>query len=181
MRRVNAILTAVILLLFLLHAILGSFQLIGVGSTAVKGIAWAAAVLILIHTAIGVKYTADALRVWKKTGVGYFRENRLFWARRVSGLAVMVLMFFHFTAFGDSSGSVYRLKYFGTAKLTAQLLLAAALALHVLTNVKPLLISFGIRSLRPRAADMLLVLSVLMLFFAAAFLVYYLRWNRIGI
>ena len=179
MRRLNAILTAMILLLFLLHAILGSFQLIGVGNTAVKGVAWVAAALTLLHALIGVKYTADTLRVRKKTGVGYFRENRLFWARRVSGFAVMVLLFFHFTAFGDSSGSVYRLKYFGTAKLTLQLLLAAAIALHVLTNVKPMLISFGVRSLRPRVGDILFVLSVLMLFFAAAFIVYFLRWNRI--
>ncbi len=179
MRRFNAILTAVILLLFLLHAILGSFQLIGVGNTAVKAAAWVAAVLILIHAVIGVKYTVDTLRVWRKTGVSYFRENRLFWARRVSGFAVMVLLFFHFTAFGENSGSVYRLKYFGTAELSVQVLLAAAIALHVLTNVKPMLISFGIRGLKARAADLLLVLSVLILFFAAAFIVYYLRWNRI--
>ena len=106
MRRFNAILTAAILLLLLVHAILGSFQLLGVGDTAVKGIAWTAAGLILLHTAIGVKYTADTLRVRKKTGAGYVRENKLFWARRVSGFAVMVLLFFHFTAFGDSSGSV---------------------------------------------------------------------------
>ena len=179
MRRFNALLTAAILLLFLLHAILGAFQLLGVGSTAVKGVAWAAAALILLHTAIGVKYTADTLRVWRKTGAGYFRENLLFWARRVSGFAVMVLLLFHLTAFGDNSGSVYRLKYFGSAKLAAQLLLVAALALHVLANVKPLLISFGVRRLRARAGDLLLVLSVLMLFFAAAFIVYYLRWNQI--
>ena len=179
MRKFNAILTAAILLLFALHASLASFQLIGFGGTAARAAAWGAAVLILLHTGIGVKLTADTLRVWRKTGVGYFRENRLFWARRVSGFAVMVLLFFHITAFGDSAGGVYRLKYFGPAKLTAQLLLAAALALHVLTNVKPMLISFGIRALRPRAGDMLFVLSVLLLFFAVAFIVYYLRWSRI--
>ncbi|MBR1497311.1 MAG: pilus assembly protein PilX [Oscillospiraceae bacterium] len=179
MRKCNAILTAAILLLFLLHAILGSFQLAGLGGTAAKPVAWAAAVLILVHTGIGVKFTADTLRVWKKTGVSYFRENRLFWARRISGFAVMALLLFHFTAFGDSGGAAYRLKYFGRGRLAAQLLLVAAIALHVLTNVKPMLISFGVRSLKPRAGDILFVLSVLLLFFTAAFVVYYLRWNQI--
>ena len=179
MRRFNAILTALILALFLIHAVLGGFQLLGVGNTAAKATAWVAVALIAVHTAIGVKYTADTLRVWKKTGVSYFKENQLFWARRISGFAIMVLLFFHLTAFGDSGSGAYRLKWFDTAKLTTQLLLVAAIALHVITNVKPLLISFGIRSLKPRAGDILFVLSVLMLFFAAAFIVYYLRWNTI--
>ena len=179
MRKYNAILTAVILLLFLVHAVAGAFQLIGWGPTAFKAAARVALVLCAVHAAVGVKLTADTLRVWKKTGVGYFRENRLFWARRVSGLAVMVLLCFHFAAFGDTSRAVYRLQYFGGAKLAGQMLLVAALAVHVLSNVKPMLISFGIRALRPRAGDILLVLSVLLLVFAAAFAVYYLRWNRL--
>ena len=179
MRKWNAILTAAILALFLVHAILGGFQLFGVGSTAVKGIAWAALVLIVVHTAIGIKYTADTLRVWKKTGVSYFRENLLFWARRVSGFAVMILLVLHLTAFGDTSGGAYRLKWFDGARLTVQLLLVAAIALHVLTNVKPMLISFGVRSLKERTGDILFVLSVLLLFFASAFIAYYLRWNTL--
>ena len=44
MGRCNAILTAAILLLFLLHGILGSFQLLGAGNTAVKAAAWASGV-----------------------------------------------------------------------------------------------------------------------------------------
>ena len=133
--------------------------------------------LIAVHTVIGIRLTADTLRVRKKTGVGYFRENTLFWARRVSGFAVMVLLVFHITAFGDRSGALYRLQWFDTAKLVTQLLLTGTLALHILSNVKPVLISFGVRSLKERAGDILFILSVLLLFMAAAFIVYYIRWN----
>ena len=177
MRKWNAILTAAIMSLFLLHAILGGFQLFGVGATALKGAAWAAAALTLVHTAIGVKLTADSIRVWKKTGVGYFKQNKLFWARRVSGFAVMILLIFHMTAFGYDNGGAYRLRWFTDAKLAAQLLLVAALAVHIVTNVKPMLISFGVRGLKKYVGDILFVLSVLLLFMAAAFVVYYLRWN----
>ena len=177
MRKLNAVLTAAILLLFLAHAILGGFQLLGVGSTAVKALAWICVGLIAAHTVIGIKLTADTLRVRQRTGVGYFRENTLFWARRISGFAVMVLLAFHLTAFGDNSGAQYRLRWFDTAKLVTQLLLVAVIALHVLSNVKPMLISFGVRSLKERAGDILLILSVLLLFMAAAFIVYYIRWN----
>ena len=178
MRKWNAILSGLILVLFLAHGILAGFQLIGVGSTALKAVAWAAVVLIVIHILIGVRLTAESVRVWKKTGVSYIRENQLVWARRLSGLAVMVLLAFHMTAFGIGKGEAYRLKYFGGVSLTAQLLLVAALALHILTNVKPLLIAFGIKGLRARTGDILIVLSVMLLFLAAAFIVYYWRWNR---
>ena len=179
MRKFNAILTALIFVLFLIHAVLGSFQLMGVGNTAAKWAAWAALVLIAVHTVIGAKLTVDTLRVQRKTGVSYFKENRLFWARRISGLAIMALLAFHLTAFGEMGSGVYRLKWFDTGKLVTQLLLAAALAVHVISNVKPMLIAFGIRSLRARAGDILVILSVLLLFMAAALVVYYLRWNSV--
>ena len=179
MRKLNAVLTAVILLLFLMHAILGGFVMIGLGDTALKSVAWITFALILVHVVISAKYTADSLRVWKKTGVGYFRENSLFWARRISGFAIMVLLCFHMGAFGYSEGGVFRLRPFTGFRLATQLLLAAAIALHVLSNVKPLLISFGIRALKSRAAEILFVLSVVMVFLAAAFIVYYFRWNSL--
>lgn len=177
MRKWNAVLTGAILALFLVHTILGGFQLLGVGRTAVKVVAWIAVGLIAVHTILGVKLTIDTLKVRKRTGVGYFRQNALFWARRVSGFVVMVLLVFHLTAFGDNSGAQYRLAWFDTAKLVTQLLLIASLALHILSNVRPVLISFGIRSLRARAGDILFILSAVMLFLAAAFIVYYIRWN----
>ena len=177
MRKWNAILTAAIMALFLLHAIFGAFQLFGVGPTALKAVAWAALVLVAAHTLIGVKLTADSLRVWKQTRVGYFRQNKLFWARRISGFAVMVLLAFHMTAFGTSNGGAYRLRWFTDFKLATQLLLIVTLTLHVLMNVRPMLISFGVRGLKKYAGDILFVLSVLLLFMAAAFVTYYLRWN----
>ena len=177
MRKWNAILTVAIMALFLLHAIFGAFQLFGVGPTALKAIAWAALALVAAHTLIGVKLTGDSIKVWKKTGVGYFKQNKLFWARRVSGFAVMVLLVFHMTAFGYYSNGAYRLRWFTDYKLATQLLLVAVLAVHIITNVKPMLISFGVRSLKKYVGDILFVLSVLLLFTAAAFIVYYLRWN----
>ena len=178
MRKWNGILTAVILALFLLHGILGGFQLLGVGSTALKTIAWGNVGLILIHTVIGLRLTAHTLKVWKRTGVSYFKENKLFWARRISGFAIMALLVFHRIAFSSTgTGGGYRLPWFTGARLAAQILLVAAIALHVITNVRPMLITFGIRSLRRWMGDVLLVLAVLLLFMAGAFIVYYLRWN----
>ena len=118
------------------------------------------------------------LQAQKKAGAAYFRQNILFWARRISGLAVMVMLCFHLTAFERAGGAAYRLQNFNLFRLISQLLFVLSLAVHVLSNVRPLLISFGIRSLKERSPEILLTLAGILLFFAAAFIVYYLRWVR---
>lgn len=177
MRKANAVITAVMMLLFVVHGVMGAFQLIGVGDTWHKIIAWSAAALCVIHALIGVKYTVDTLKASKKAGVSYFKENRLFWARRMSGFAVLLMLFFHIWAFTTAVDGATRLLPFGTFRLVTQIFLIICIAVHVITNVKPLLISFGIKSLKKYAFDILFVVSILLLFMAAAFLIYYLRWN----
>lgn len=177
MRKWNSLLSLTALVLLLLHGVLESFHLIGADGEVTKLLPRAVLTLLLLHAALGVKYTADALRVWKKTGAGYFRENRIFWARRISGFVILVLLFFHVGAFGEVVDGVFHLHPFTWIKLTHHLLLAASLAVHLLTNLRPLLLSLGIRSGRKRLGDLLFLLAVLLLFMAGAFVVYYLRWN----
>ncbi len=177
MRKFNTILTALIMILFLLHAVFGAMELVGAGYNALKIIARACFGLVVVHTIIGIKLTIDTLRVSRKTGVSYFRENRLFWARRISGLAVMILLCFHMFAFGKTTGGVYQLRPFTTVKLIAQIMLVLSIALHVLTNIRPALIAFGARGLKQHAGDILIVLSVVLLVFITAFIIYYLRWH----
>ncbi len=177
MRKWNALLAMAALVLILIHIVMGSFLLTGMGHTAVKALARAAAALLIVHTVLGIKYTVDSLRVWRKTGAGYFRENRLFWARRLSGFAFLVLFFFHFTAFGTTVDGVFQLKVFTGAKLSCQLLLVLSLAVHLFTNLRPLMLSLGVQGKRGWLGSVLFVLSVVLLFAAAAFVIYYLRWN----
>ena len=57
--------------------------------------------------------------------------------------------------------------------------LAAAVAVHVLTNIKPLMLGLGMRRFREILGDILLILSVLLLLAGAAMIVYYLRWSML--
>ena len=65
----------------------------------------------------------------------------------------------------------------GKTLIIILILLVLAILVHVISNAKPMLISFGIRSLRERVFDILFVISVLLLFMAFAFVIYYLRWR----
>lgn len=169
--------TVCILICFALHGILGALSLVGAGEETVRVLAYITLGLVAVHVILGVSLTARSIRVWRMTKAPYLKANRLFWARRISGLAVMILLFFHVGAFGYMNGDAYRLSYFGTFRLITQILLVLSIALHIITNVKPMLIALGERKLRTKTGDILLVLAVLLLFFAAAFIIYFIHWN----
>ena len=176
MRRVNAILSMIILVLFLIHGVLGAFNLMGSNVTS-KVLAWVMTGLIGLHAVIGVILTIQTLSAQKKAGVSYRKENRIFWARRISGYVIMILIFFHITAFTLSSTGT--LPEFHLFRLLTQLLLVIAIAFHVLSNVKPMLIALGIKKLKPKAGDLLFWISLLWLVMAVGFVIYYLRWNAV--
>ena len=72
MRKLNAILSAAILVLFVAHGVTGGFQLAGIlpgGARILKVMARALVTLIIVHGAIGIKFTLDTLRAQKKAGV----------------------------------------------------------------------------------------------------------------
>ena len=180
MRKVNAVISMAVVALLLLHAVAGGFQLMGVfpgGNQVLAVLAWIMTGLIVLHIIIGIKLTADTLIAIRKSGVSYQRENRIFWARRISGFAIMLFAFCHVAIFLGPSGDVFRLTVFEGVQLATQILLVLSIAVHVLTNIKPLLISFGIKGLRIYVKDVLFVLAILMLFSGIAMVIYYLRWN----
>ena len=182
MRKWNAVLSAAILVLFAIHGIAGAFQMTGIipgGQAVLSALAWLLIALLVLHILIGIKLTADTLRAQKKAGVSYFRENKLFWARRISGFAVFLLMFFHLVLFVSGGEGAMRLKLFDGSALALSLLLVAAVAVHILSNIRPMLIALGIRSFKEFAADILIIISVILLFCGIAFFIYYLRWAAI--
>ena len=79
---------------------------------------------------------------------------------------------------GNNDG-VYRLNYFGTIQLVSQILLVISLIVHVISNVKPVLIAFGMKKLKDYAPDLLLILGGVLLFTGIAFVIYYIRWKTL--
>lgn len=180
MRRSNAILGIVISALFLLHIIIGSLQLaelIPGGNAVMQAGSWLLIAAVIAHTVIGIKLTFDTLTAIKKSGAGYFRENKLFWIRRISGFAVMLFIAAHIILFmGHGSGGAFRLNLFDLPQLMMSILLVLSVMLHIVTNIRPLMIAFGARGAKDFIADMAVILSVLLLASGIAFVVYFVRW-----
>ncbi len=180
MRRFNAILAMGIVVLFFIHAITGAFSIAGIshgGGAWFSYLAIIMVILIALHAVIGIKLTIDSLIACKRAGTSYFKENKLFWARRISGFAIMILVIFHITIFsGSTQSGAFRLNYFGIAELTAQILMVISIAFHVITNVKPHMVALGSKNLKKYTADILIVISIVLLFIIVAFIIYFLRW-----
>ena len=107
MRKLNTILSVLLIVIFLLHGLMGSALLLGIDNSAAKTLARVGVIVLLAHIVIGVILTVKSLHISKDSGDPYLKENAVFWARRVSGLAILILLFFHFGVFGAVQNGVY--------------------------------------------------------------------------
>ncbi len=179
MRRLNMFLVIGILLTFLAHSIMGAMVLIGAKADALKPLARVCVALIGAHALISGILTYRTLHARRLSGAGYFKDNLMFWTRRLTGLTILIPLIMHLFIFHASNAEAYRLTAFTTGRMISQILLVATLGVHILTNVRPVMISLGVRTGRGVRADILFVLSVVLLLLAIAFFIYYLRWMRV--
>ena len=178
LRKLNIYVTAGIMITFIIHAVSGGLRLAGASTEPATISAWLCVAFICVHMVIGTILTARTLKARKLSGAGYFRENSEFWTRRISGFVILIPLAMHLAIFMQSSDSAYRLQAFTAGRLISQVLLVAAIALHVLTNIRPSMISLGVRDHKAFRIDLLLILSVLLLLMGIAFVIYYIRWMR---
>ena len=94
MRKLNTILSVLLLFICLLHGLMGSFMLLGISSGAGKFLAWIGVGILAAHTVLGLLLTAQTFRASRSGGKLYGKQNALFWARRTSGLAILLMLFF---------------------------------------------------------------------------------------
>lgn len=176
LRKLNVFLVVGILVMLIAHAVTGSLRLAGADTANAYFFADATLLLVTLHVIVTSILTVQTLKARKLSGAGYFKDNGIFWVRRISGFVVLIPLVMHFTIFAPSHADAIRLEVFTTGRLISQILLVAAIALHVLTNIRPLMISLGAKKTKAFVIDALVVISVMMLLFAIAFVIYYVRW-----
>ena len=181
MRRANAIISALIIVCFIIHMIWGGFILLGIlsgGSPVLSCVTIAMEILLLIHIIIGIKLTADSVRASRRAGVFYLKENRLFLIRRISGFALLVFVMIHIIIFeGSDTAGGYRLNVFGVPQLISQILMVLSLIVHLVANITPLRIGLGIKDGKNLRTDIMLALTALLFLAGIAFVIYFIRWQ----
>ena len=178
MRKWNNILARVIIMLFLLHALMGSLMLLGLSNISFKPLSWLLLAAVIVHGVLGSLATVQAVKGGKESGKWYLRQNAAYWTKRFSGLTILILLCFHISAYTTAIGDVFFLKEFTAGRMIAQLLLILAIFIHLAVSVKSMLIAKGVVKFEERTADWMLVLSLMMLFFTAAVVIYFIQWQR---
>ena len=181
MRKFNAVLSVIMIGLFLYHALAGSGLLTGLTGFSPLSATLPSIILAILtglHIIVGIKLTVDTLAAQKRSGAGYFRENRLFWLRRISGYALILLLAAHiFGMTGETVDGSYIPHTYTLPLLLCDLILAAALMLHLSVNIKPLAQSFGFNAGKGVLTVTAVVLSAVLIVSGAAFIIYFAGWQ----
>lgn len=177
MRKWSQRLARLVLLLCLFHALTNSFLLLGWSTVSVWPVALVLLGAVLLHAVLGILLTIPALKRGKASGAWYLRQNAGFWTKRISGLAILLLLGFHLTAYVVNCGGTRFFREFTPGNLLSQLLLLLAIFVHLAVSVKPMLIARGCIRWKERTIDWMLVLSLLLLFFAVAVIGYTMQWQ----
>jgi hypothetical protein len=177
LRKFNTILSALLIIIILAHAVAGSLILIGINYFTLKWLAYIGIILIIIHIILGLKFTFESMKSSNGYSLRYIKENTLFWTRRISGFGILILLFFHFGVFGQMVNGNYVVSEFTTIKMISQTLLLGFLFLHIFVNLRPLLISFGVKMNSKIKNEIFLILSIILLFITLAIMIYYIKWQ----
>ncbi|MCQ2981997.1 MAG: hypothetical protein MJ178_04520 [Treponemataceae bacterium] len=177
MRKLNLILAIIMMVLLALHAVAGAFMLFGVSTITLKPLSYALLAVFLLHALLGIIFTVSPMRSKLKGGKWYAKENAGYWIKRITGIVMLVMIWFHMTTWTTTvNGRVY-LKNFTPIRFTGQMLFLIAIVLHIAVSIRPMLIKKGVLKFKERSVDLLLVLSVFLLFVTAAFIAWFIHWN----
>lgn len=170
LRAINAVVSALLLVTFVVHGAIGALEMYGVVEGMSAGVTHTLELLAFIHLGIGVYLTIAGLKAQRKSGgEAYAGENLRYLLVRISGIAIAVLMIAHILSFVHDDA----LHSFSIAHLVINALLVASIAVHVVLNVKPLAMSLGIPTKGSRVV--VIALAAALLFMLAAFAVQFLR------
>lgn len=168
MRKFNTILVLLILILLLDHVVFGGLYFFGVVPGVFKPVAFAMLALVVLHAIISMIVTIRAEKAGFQTKARYNAENRDFWLRRASGIAILILAILHAFMMSKDKNGVARLASMPKPLRLATPLLVFAVYLHLMSNVRPLLISMGVRKIDRKEIIIKVILSIVALFAIAA-------------
>lgn len=177
MRKWNNILARIIIVLLLLHALMGCLILLGISNVSIVRLPKILLAAVGIHGILGIMATIPSIKSGIKTGRWYFKENAAFWTKRISGLAILLLLTFHITAYTTNMNGHFFLKEFTVCGLISQILFIGAIFIHLAVSIRSMLIAKGTVKFKERTVDWMLVLSVMMILFTAAIILYFIQWQ----
>lgn len=177
MRKFNALLAHFMIFLLALHGMLGAFTLLRLTTFNWKPLSYTLLAVVILHGTLGFILSKDALLENLHTGRWYIKENISFWLIRLSGLVILLSLWFHITAYTMTVNGVFFLREFTILRFISQLVFVSAIFIHLLCATKPWMMKRGILKYEERAADYILMYSIFSILFLFALISYFIYWN----
>lgn len=172
LRRINHILSIILLIFLEIHIIASSFLMFGWSRVILEHVARVEFILVMCHALIGMILTFRnrPLRNSNK----YMKENRLYWLRRVTGIGILILAMPHISMFVKWHDDTFAvLKKIKAVQMGMHMLFIAFIMVHLAINIKPMLISMGVKKYKVVGAIIQAVTGIFTIFAAIASIVYY--------
>ncbi len=177
MRKINTMLVRLILLLVLMHAFMSCLLMLGLSSITLKPLSYLLLIVVCIHAFLSILSTIPSIQIGIQSGQWYFKENASFWIKRITGLLILILVFFHISAYTTIVDGHFFLKEFTFIKLISQLSLVLSIFIHVLVSIKSMLIAKGEMDFKERRIDWMFIVSIFLIFVVGSILYYYIQWQ----
>lgn len=163
--------------LLILHGVAGAFMLFEVHTLVLKPLSYTLLGAFLLHALLGIIFTADACTSKLKGGKWYTGANAGYWVKRLTGIIMLVMVWIHMQTWTYTiNGHVY-LQNFTPLRFASQILFFTAIFLHLAVSIRPFLVKKGVMKFKERTIDILLVLTVFLVFFSAGLVAWFIRWN----
>lgn len=177
MRKINTILAHFILILLLVHAFMGCLLMLGFSSITLKPLSYLLLSVVCLHALLSILSSVSSIRIGFKSGQWYFKENASFWIKRITGIVILILIFFHISAYTTIVDGHFFLKEFTFIKLISQFSLVLAIFIHAFVSLKSMLIAKGEIDFKEKRMDWLLVISIFLIFIFVSIIFYYIQWQ----
>lgn len=148
MYRIHALFAVLLLVLLVLHLAAAAVTLLTAAFFAQEMLRCFFFAVVCMHGLLAL------WRVLRGKGLrelmAYPGKNKTYWLRVGSGIAVFLLLLIHRTLWTEQTGFGLLPKNFTQGSLVVQMLFLIVLATHIMSNIRPLLLDFGVDSVRRR-------------------------------
>ena len=162
---------------FLLHAIFGSLEFVGVWSKTIQTLTMVFAFIFLglfaVHAAIGMILGYRSIDNIDKTKTPYFRENKTFWIRWFSGVALTFTAIGHVIIFLGLMFNWWLMPNVMTLMLIVDILLGISLLVHLLSSMQSFLIDWGIIMNKVASVAIVICVVLLCVYLITSFVIFY--------
>lgn len=107
----------------------------------------------MLHTALGGAATVSALKSGARGSRLHLRENSTFWIKRVTGVAILLMAFYHFSVYTGVEDGEFVLKEFTAFRMATQIIFVLVIFIHIFVSVKGMLVAGGVVKFRERMWD----------------------------